>query len=186
MRKTLGVAIPVVNMTERTGRLPWIMFYKQPKDGYISGSAAPSQRFLRPASKLTYKEFGIIGIIFDNLPTFSVPYDSPIKTAKELIEGFKKGGLTGSNSGIGGMWHVPQLIVMNALGGKFKAVPYEGGAPSAMAIAKKEVDFGTSDLSEALTVIKAKMVRPLFVFDDKPFDLKGSESSPGHRFCTSD
>jgi tripartite-type tricarboxylate transporter receptor subunit TctC len=42
-----------------------------------------------------------------------------------------------------------------------------------MAVAKKEVDLGTSDLSEALTVIKSKMVRPLFVFDDKPFDLEG-------------
>jgi tripartite-type tricarboxylate transporter receptor subunit TctC len=102
-----------------------------------------------------------------------VPWDSPIKTAKDLIEGFKKGDLTGSNSGIGGMWHVPQLIVMNTLGAKFKAVPYEGGAPSAMAVAKKEVDFGTSDLSEALTVINSKMVRPLFVFDDKPFNLEG-------------
>ena len=71
------------------------------------------------------------------------------------------------------MWHVPQLIVMNTVGGKFKAVPYEGGAPSAMAVAKKEVDFGTSDLSEALTVIQSKMVRPLFVFDDKPFSLEG-------------
>jgi hypothetical protein len=28
-------------------------------------------------------------------------------------------------------------------------------------------------LSEALTVINAKMVRPLFVFDDRPFDLEG-------------
>ncbi len=42
-----------------------------------------------------------------------------------------------------------------------------------MAVAKKEVDFGTSDLSEALTVIQSKMVRPLFVFDDKPFSLEG-------------
>jgi len=175
MRKTLGVAMPVVNMTGANGAIAMDHVYKQPKDGYtLYGISSAISTF--PAtglSKLTYKEFGIIGIVFDNLPTFSVPYDSPIKTAKDLIEGFKKGGLTGSNSGIGGMWHVPQLIVMNAVGGKFKAVPYEGGAPSAMAIAKKEVDFGTSDLSEALTVIKAKMVRPLFVFDDKPFDLEG-------------
>jgi tripartite-type tricarboxylate transporter receptor subunit TctC len=149
--------------------------YKQPKDGYtlFGISSAVSTFPATGLSKLTYKEFGMIGIVFDTLPTFSVPWDSPIKTPKDLIEGFKKGNLTGSNSGIGGMWHVPQLIVMNTLGAKFKAVPYEGGAPSAMAVAKKEVDFGTSDLSEALTVIKSKMVRPIFVFDDKPFDLEG-------------
>ncbi len=175
MRKTLGVAMPVVNMTGANSAIAMDHVYKQPKDGYtlFGISSAVSTFPATGLSKLTYKEFGMIGIVFDTLPTFSVPWDSPIKTAKDLIEGFKKGNLTGSNSGIGGMWHVPQLIVMNTLGGKFKAVPYEGGAPSAMAVAKKEVDFGTSDLSEALTVINSKMVRPLFVFDDKPFSLEG-------------
>jgi tripartite-type tricarboxylate transporter receptor subunit TctC len=175
MRKTLGVAIPVVNMTGANSAIAMDHVYKQPKDGYtlFGISSAVSTFPATGLSKLTYKEFGMIGIVFDTLPTFSVPWDSPIKTAKDLIEGFKKGDLTGSNSGIGGMWHVPQLIVMNTLGAKFKAVPYEGGAPSAMAVAKKEVDFGTSDLSEALTVINSKMVRPLFVFDDKPFNLEG-------------
>src|SRR3972149_4656825 len=175
MRKTLGVAIPVVNMTGANGAIAMDHVNKQPKDGYtLYGISSAISTF--PAtglSKLTYKEFGMIGIVFETLPTFSVPCDSPIKTAKDLIERFKKGDLTGSNSGIGGMWHVPQLIVMNTLGGKFKAVPYEGGAPSAMAIAKKEVDFGTSDLSEALTVINSKMVRPIFVYDDRPFNLEG-------------
>ena len=175
MKKTLGVAMPVVNMTGANSAIAMDHVYKQPKDGYtlFGISSAVSTFPATGLSKLTYKEFGMIGIVFDTLPTFSVPWDSPIKTAKDLIEGFKKGNLTGSNSGIGGMWHVPQLIVMNTIGGKFKAVPYEGGAPSAMAIAKKEVEFGTSDLSEALTVINAKMVRPLFVFDDKPFNLEG-------------
>ncbi len=175
MKKTLGVAIPVVNMTGANSAIAMEHVYKQPKDGYtlFGVSSAVSTFPATGLSKLTYREFGIIGIVFDTLPTFSVPWDSPIKTPQELIEGFRKGNLTGSNSGIGGMWHVPQLIVMNTVGGKFKAVPYEGGAPSAMAVAKKEVDFGTSDLSEALTVIQSKMVRPLFVFDDKPFSLEG-------------
>jgi tripartite-type tricarboxylate transporter receptor subunit TctC len=175
MKKTLGAAIPVINMTGANSAIAMDHVNKQPKDGYtLFGISSATSTF--PAtglSKLTYKDFGMIGIVFETLPTFSVPWDSPIKTGKELIEGLKKGNLTGSNSGIGGMWHVPQLILMNTLGAKFKAVPYEGGSPAAMAVAKKEVDFGTSDLSEAITVIKSKMVRPLFVFDDKPFDMEG-------------
>ena len=179
MKKPLGVAMPVVNMTGANGAVAMDHVNKQPRDGY-SLYGISSAICTYPAtglSKLTYKEFGMIGIMFDNLGTFSVPYDSPIKTAKELVEGLKKGGLTGSNSGIGGMWHVPQLIVANALGGKFKAVPYEGGAPAALAAAKKEVDFSTSDLSEALTLIKSKMLRPLMVFDDKPYVLDGDRKS---------
>ena len=175
MRKTLGVAMPVVNMTGANGAIAMDHVSKQPKDGYTlyAVSSATSTFPATGLSKLTYKDFGIIGIVFDTIPTFSVPWDSPIKTAKDLFEGFKKGDLTGSNSGIGGMWHVPQLITMNTIGGRFKAVPYDGGAPAAVAVAKKEVDFSTTDLSEALTVINAKMVRPLFVYDDKPFSLEG-------------
>jgi putative tricarboxylic transport membrane protein len=175
MRKTLGVAMPVVNMTGANGAIAMDHVSKQPRDGYTlyAVSSATSTFPATGLSKLTYKDFGIIGIVFDTIPTFSVPWDSPIKTGKDLFEGFKKGDLTGSNSGIGGMWHVPQLITMNTIGGKFKAVPYDGGAPAAVAVAKKEVDFSTTDLSEALTVINAKMVRPLFVYDDKPFNLEG-------------
>lgn len=180
MRKSLGVAIPVVNMTGANGAIAMDHVFKQPKDGYsLYGISSAISTF--PAtglSSLTYKEFGMIGIVFDNLATFSVPYDSPIKTGKELFEALKKGGLTGSNSGIGGMWHVPQLIVTNSMGGKFKAVPYEGGAPAALAAAKKEVDFCTSDLSEALTLIKSKMLRPLIVYDDKPYVLDGVSIPP--------
>ena len=185
MRKTLGVAIPVVNMTGANGAIAMDHVFKQPRDGYaLYGISSATCTF--PAtglSKLSYKEFGIIGIVFNNLATFSVPYDSPIKTAKDLVEGLKKGDLTGSNSGIGGMWHVPQMIVVNSLGGKFKAVPYEGGAPAALAAAKKEVDFATSDLSEALTLIRAKMLRPLFLFDDKPFTLDGTVIPPITEFA---
>jgi len=173
MGKALGVAMPVVNMTGANSAVAMDHVNKQPKDGYnlFGISSAVSTFPATGLSKLTYKEFGMIGIVFGNMATFSVPYDSPIKSGKELVERLKKGDLTGSNSGIGGMWHVPQLIVANALGGKFKAVPYNGGAPAALAAAKKEVDFSTSDLSEALTLIKSKMLRPLIVYDDKPYVL---------------
>jgi len=180
MRKSLGVAMPVVNMVGANGAVAMAHVHQQPKDGYsLYGISSAICTF--PAtglSKLTYKDFGMIGILFGNLGTFCVPYDSPIKSGKELVEGLKKGGLTGSNSGIGGMWHVPQLIVANALGGSFKAVPYTGGAPAALAAAKKEVDFSTSDLSEALTLIKSKMLRPLIVFDDEPYVLDDIKIPP--------
>jgi tripartite-type tricarboxylate transporter receptor subunit TctC len=175
MRKPLGVAMPVVNMIGANGAIAMDNVYKQPKDGHTLIGISTSQTTY-PAtglSKLTYKEFGLIGIVFGTLPIFSVPWDSPIKTPQDLIEGLKKGDLTGGNSGIGGIWHMPQLILMNTIGGKCRPVTYESGPAIALAIAKREVEFGTNDLSEALTVVNAKMVRPLFLFDDKPFNLEG-------------
>jgi tripartite-type tricarboxylate transporter receptor subunit TctC len=180
MKKSLGVAMPVVNMVGANSVVAMSHVYEQPKDGYsLFGISSALCTF--PAtglSKLSYREFGMIGILFGSLPTFTVPADSPIKDGKELIAGLKKGGLTGSNSGIGGIWHVPQLIVVNTVGGSFKAVPYNGGAPAALAAAKKEVDFGTHDLSEALPLIKSKMLRPLIVFSDEPYVLDGVRIPP--------
>jgi tripartite-type tricarboxylate transporter receptor subunit TctC len=180
MKKPLGVAMPVVNMVGANSVVAMNHVYAQPKDGYsLFGISSALCTF--PAtglSKLTYKEFGMLGILFGSLPTFTVPYDSPIKDGKELVAGLKKGGLTGSNSGIGGIWHVPQMIVVNAMGGSFKAVPYNGGAPAALAAAKKEVDFGTHDLSEALTLIKSKMLRPLIVFSEEPFVMDDGTKIP--------
>ena len=180
MKKTLGVAMPVVNMTGANSVVAMNHVYQQPKDGYsLFGISSALCTF--PAtglSKLSYKEFGMIGILFGSLPTFTVPYDSPIKSGKELIDGIKKGGLTGSNSGIGGIWHVPQMIVVDTVKGNVKYVPYNGGAPAAMAAAKKEVDFGTHDLSEALTLIKSKMLRPLIVFSEEPFVMDDGTKIP--------
>jgi tripartite-type tricarboxylate transporter receptor subunit TctC len=175
MKTPLGVAMPIVNMVGANGAIMMDHVYKQPRDGYALAGISTSQTTY-PAtglSKLTYKEFGLIGIVFGTYPIFSVPWDSPIKTPQDLLEGLKKGGLTGGNIGLGSLWHMPQVILNNTIGGKFRPVVYEGGPAVALAIAKREVEFGTNDLSEALTFIKSKMVRPLFLFDDKPFDLEG-------------
>lgn len=180
MRKTLGVAIAVTNMPGANGAVALEYVSKQPKDGYTlyAVSSATSTYPATGVSKLTYKDFGLIGIAFKSVPLFSVPKDSAIKSTKDLIEGLKKGNLTGANSGIGGMWHVPQVVVADTVGGKFTAVPYEGGAPAALAAAKKEVDFATSDVAEAQTLLREKMLTPLCVVADKPFNMEGVGTIP--------
>jgi tripartite-type tricarboxylate transporter receptor subunit TctC len=180
MRKTLDVSMPVINMQGAVGAIGTDYVYKQPRDGYTL-YALSSGICTFPAtgvSKYTYKEFGVIGICFEALPVYIVAYDSPIKNMNDLIDGLKKGNLTGSNTGIGGIWHVPQVIVNSLVGGKFKVVPYNSGTDSALAAAKKEVDFATCDIAEAQVYIREKMLRPLCVVDDKPFQLEGSGTIP--------
>ena len=170
----------VVNVTGGGGAIGMEHAFKQPKDGntLIAVSSAVCTYPATGLSKLTYKEFGLLGIAYEALPTYSVAYDSPIKTMGDLVERLKKGDLTGSNSGVGGIWHVPQIIVNSTVNGKFKVVPYDGGAPSALAAAKKEVDFATCDVAEAQTYFREKMLRPLCVVDDKPFNLEGFGTIP--------
>ena len=175
MKKTLGVAMPVLNMQGAVGAIGTDHVYKQPRDGYTlyalsSGICTfPATGF----SNYTYKEFGVIGICFEALPVYTVAFDSPIKNMNQLIDGLKKGNLTGSNTGRGGIWHVPQVIVNSCVGGNFKVVPFNSGTDSALAAAKKEVDFATCDIAEAQVYIREKMLRPLCVVDDKQFQLEG-------------
>ena len=175
MKKTLGVPMLTVNMVGANGAVMMDHVNKQPKDGYTLAGISTSQTTF-PAtglSSLTYKEFGLLGIVFGSYPLFSVPWDSPIKTPQDLIARLKKGDMTGGHIGAGSMWHMPQVILNNAIGGKFSQVVYKGGPAVALGVAKREVDFGTNDLAEALNLITSKMVRPLFLFYDKPFDLEG-------------
>jgi tripartite-type tricarboxylate transporter receptor subunit TctC len=180
MKKSLGVPMAVVNVTGGGGAIGMEHAFKQPKDGntLFAVSSAVCTYPATGLSKLTYREFGLLGIAYEALPTYSVAYDSPIKTMNDLVERLKKGDLTGSNSGVGGIWHVPQIIVNSTINGKFKVVPYDGGAPSALAAAKKEVDFATCDVAEAQTYFREKMLRPLCVVDDKPFNLEGFGTIP--------
>jgi len=170
----------VLNMQGAVGAIGTDYVYKQPKDGYTlyalsSGICTfPTTGF----SSYTYKEFGAIGICFEALPVYTVSADSPIKNMNQLIEGLKKGNLTGSNTGRGGIWHVPQVILNSCAGGSFKVVPYNSGTDSALAAAKKEVDFATCDVAEAQVYLREKMLRALCVVDDKPFQLDGVGTIP--------
>ena len=178
MRKTLGTAMPVVNMSGANGAIAMDHVYKQPKDGYSLYGISSSQTTY-PAtglSKLTYKEFGIIGIVFGFLPIFSVPWDSPLRTAQDLIEGLKKGGLTGSNSGIGAVYHFPQLILMNTIGGKFKAVPYDGGAPRQWPSQRRRLISGSVIYPKRSLLLMQRWSAPCFYMMTNHLTLKDSGS----------
>lgn len=180
MQEKLGVPVTVQNMPGANGAVAAEYLLKQPADGYMvfSMSGATVTYPAMATANITYKDLSLIGIPMGTTPAITVPKDSPIKDMNDLIEALKSKETTASNSGIGGIWHVPQAVMVNEVGGKTEYVPYPGGKPAALAVAKGEVDWGMTDILEAAEFIKDGLSRPLAVFDDKAVNLEGYGEVP--------
>ncbi|MBE2893697.1 tripartite tricarboxylate transporter substrate binding protein [Spirabiliibacterium falconis] len=57
--------------------------------------------------------------------------------------------------------------LIDAMGGKFKIIPYEGANEALTAVVSGEVDFATTHASLAKEFVKAGSVNPVVAFDDK-------------------
>ena len=60
----------------------------------------------------------------------------------------------------------------------FRRVKYDGGAPAVIATVSGETDCTTQLASEEADMIRAKKLRPLFTFSNKPLDLEGFGTIP--------
>ncbi len=181
MAKKLGVEVVVQNMPGAGSGTAADYLIKQPADGYtiFAPSSAVATFPAMANSSVTSKQMGMLAIPIIAEPTFLVPKDSPLKDMNDLIALWKKGGSTASNTGAGGLWHIPQVLAVGAVGGNVKYVPYPSGKDTAFAVVKGEVDWGTSGaLMEAGAFIKDGLVRPLAIFSDKPYPMPGYGDIP--------
>ena len=181
MKKTLGVAMPVVNMTGANSVVAMNHVYQQPKDGYsLFGISSALCTF--PAtglSKLTYKEFGMIGILFGSLPTFTVPYDSPIKERQGADRRAEEGRADRVEQRDRRHLACPADDRRQHPEGE-RSRPFRTTAAPRRPWRRprRRSTSARSDLSEALTLIKSKMLRPLIVFSDEPFVMDDGTKIP--------
>jgi tripartite-type tricarboxylate transporter receptor subunit TctC len=180
MSEYLGVDVVVSNMPGAGSAIASEYLVQQPADGYtlFAISSAMSTFPATGYSDITHEDIQILNIPIRGTPTFQVPIDSPFQDMGALIEAWKQGGTTASNSGLGGIWHIPQIVAVSAVEGEVTFVPYDGGKPAAFAVASKEVDWGTSDGVEAVEFFNQDLSRPLAVFAAEPFNLPGYGEIP--------
>ncbi|KJS88341.1 MAG: hypothetical protein JM58_00775 [Peptococcaceae bacterium BICA1-8] len=181
LTKFLGVDVIVQNMPGAGSGTAAEYVLKQPADGYtlFAASSAISTFPAMANSDATYKNLGMLAIPIIAEPAFQVPKDSPYKDMNDLIEAWKKGGTTGANTGVGGLWHIPQLLAVDEVGGEVTYVPYPSGKEAALSVAKGEVDWGTSGaLMESGEFFKEGLSRPLAIFNDKPYNVPGYGDIP--------
>lgn len=155
-----------------TSASTWMM--RQPPDGYsllISESSSfaiwPSMHEAgtkyRPLQDFTW-----ISTICTAPMVLIVSPDFPAKTAAEafaVLRAERSEKLDYSSSGAGSIPHIAAEMLKNLLGpgAKSQHIPYRGGAPAVLSIAKGETAWGVASLGSAAGQMQGNLVRALAV-----------------------
>jgi tripartite-type tricarboxylate transporter receptor subunit TctC len=93
----------------------------------------------------------------------AVRAESPLKTIDELLAEAKKkpGGLAMGNAGTGSIWHLAAAAVEDKNGVRFNHVPFQGAAPSVLALVGGHVDAITVSPAEIASFVTAGKIRVL-------------------------
>ncbi|HYC48953.1 MAG TPA: tripartite tricarboxylate transporter substrate binding protein [Burkholderiales bacterium] len=124
----------------------------------------------RPDTNIPLKNYTPVALMAVDPQTIMVPYDSPYKTFKELVEAARKtpDSLVAATTSVQGTGRlVVHLIEKHVPGAKFKFVTFKGGGDAVTSTAGGHTHFTTENLSEALSFVQAKKLRVLAVSADR-------------------
>ncbi len=176
MEKNLGATINALNREGAIGALAMDFVNAKPADGYWWLGASQYSKPLRVMghTKLSpWKDWQYYKCA-TGLQAWAVKPDSPFKTFGDFLDAVRKnpGKYSLSHSGVGGIWHEGNEILMSTTKINFRQIPYKGGAPATLACLQGEVDVAGSGLHEQIEFIRAGKLRSLAVFTNEPIKLK--------------
>lgn len=178
LEKSFTVGIRAVNQPGAAGALASDHVAEKRPDGYwLLGNADYNKifRVLGYADTAPWKtwQFYKIG---RSLPAWAVPMDSPFQTLADVVDAAKAdpGGVRISNSGIGTVWHEATLVALEyATGAHFNHIPYQGGAPAALAALQGEADVVATGIQEQVEYLRSGKLRNIGVFLEEPLEIEG-------------
>lgn len=178
LEKSFTVGIRAVNQPGAAGALATESVAGHRPDGYwLLGNADYNKifRVLGYTDVAPWKtwQFYKIG---RSLPAWAVPVDSPFESLADVVEAAKAdpGGVRISNSGIGTVWHEATLVALEyPTGAKFNHIPYQGGAPAALAALQGEADVVATGIQEQVEYLRTGKLRNIGVFLEEPLEIEG-------------
>ncbi len=181
MEKQFTVDIRAVNQPGAAGALAAENVLGRRPDGYwLLGNADYNKifRVLGYAQEAPWQtwQFYKIG---RSLPAWAVPVDSPYQTLADVVEAAKAnpGGVRISNSGIGTVWHEATLVALEyPTGARFTHIPYQGGAPAALAALQGEADVVATGIQEQVEYLRSGQLRNIGVFLTEELKVDGVEA----------
>lgn len=167
LKDELGVPVNVVNRTGGSGAVGHTAMATAKPDGYTIGMPTVEITMMHwlGLTELSYKDIAPIAVVNFDPAGISVKADSPWKTYEELEKHvLSQGGMKGSGTGRGGIWHLAMAGWLKAIGADpsaIKWIPSKGAAPALQDLMAGGVDVVTCSLPEASTLIDAGKVKPL-------------------------
>ena len=133
----------------------------------LASTLSLSVGHLTGRSKLGYRDFTPICMLFDEYVTILSRSDSPIRTGKDLIDRLRADPASlsiGFSSAIGSATHLGFAMVLRAAGvdvKKLRIVVFDSAAKGITAMLGGHVDVSASSLSSAVTHLQAGTLRAL-------------------------
>lgn len=180
--EALGVPVSVVNQTGARGTVGTNAVITAERDGYTWASGGVQDLGTYEVQGLldTRLEDWHLFLVVRNAPVLSVNLDSPFQTPQDVADfmNANPGELTVGTSGIPSTAYSAMLAFQDHVGGEFRAVAYDGDAPTMVALVSGEVMVSTQSGPGQAAMIAGERVRPLAVLGDQPLSIDGAETIP--------
>ena len=165
MSQTLGQSIVIENRPGAGGTLAATHVARAAPDGYTflihhNGMAtAPALYRKLPFNPLT--DFAYVGQVADVPMTLLGRKDLPPADMAEFIQYARANGskINLANAGLGAVSQLCGMLLQEALGTQFTAIPYAGTAPALTALLGGQVDVLCDQTTQTLPHIKAQRVK---------------------------
>lgn len=178
----LEVPISVVNQTGARGTVGTNAVIQAPHDGYTWASGGVQDLGTYQVQGLldTAIEDWELFLVVRNAPVLSVTADSPFETPQDVAAYMNDnpGDLTVGTSGIPSTAYSAMQAFQELVGGEFRAVAYDGDAPTMVALVSGEVMASTQSGPGQAAMIKGERVKPLAVLADVPLEIEGADPIP--------
>jgi tripartite-type tricarboxylate transporter receptor subunit TctC len=164
-KKYLPQPIVVSNKPGASGGIAMTEVQRAVPDGYKVGVLI-SELAIIPhlnMTKVTTADFIPLARLNGDPGLIAVRADAPWQSIDDLLARARQqpGSVTMGNAGTGSIWHLAAAAVEEKTGVKFNHVPYQGAAPSVMALVGGHVDAITVSPAEIGSFVAAGKVRVL-------------------------
>lgn len=170
--KFLPQALTVNNRVGGAGVVGFGYFKTKRGDPYVMMSVTGTILAMahRSDTNIGLENYTPLALFAIDPQTIMVPFDSPFKTFKDLMDAARAKpdtlvGATTSMQGTGRM--VMHLMEKHAPGAKFKFVTFKGGSEAVISVAGGHTSFTTENLSEGQGFVDGKKLRVLAITADK-------------------
>jgi tripartite-type tricarboxylate transporter receptor subunit TctC len=168
MAEILGQPIVIENRPGANATMGTDYVAKAAPDGYTLtlGSLSPLVISLATYANIPYdtaRDFAPINTVALTPEVIAVHPSIPVKTLPELVALSKKGQVTLSSSGNGGLPHLAIELLKNLSKGDFLHVPYKGAGPAVIDTLGGHVNGVVMDLPAVSTQVKEGKLRALAV-----------------------
>jgi tripartite-type tricarboxylate transporter receptor subunit TctC len=177
-KKNVSQPIVVSNKPGAGGGIGMTEAQRSPPDGYKIGVLI-SELAIIPhlgMTKVTTSDFIPLARLNGDPGLIAVRTESPYQSIDDLLGAARTqpGAISMGNAGTGTIWHLAAAAVEEKTGVKFNHVPYQGAAPSVLALVGGHVDAITVSPAEIGSHVAAGKVRVLVAMAERrlpaPYD----------------